>query len=386
MIAPLSERPKVFVSYARSDSQFVLKLARDLRDAGANSWVDRFDIPVGASWDRSVQAALNACPAFLVILSPSAVDSENVMDEVSFARDKKKKIVPVLYQNCEIPLRLTRFQYIDFTADYDTGFPKLCKELGVDTISAQQPASLSDIKQTEPVALTPSFDKGLYGGLIGGAIAGLIVGILYYLASQNAPAGEAAGIPLVLAILAYGAIVGATFGLCTQQAILWFALAALNKQSFSMFRQAEIAGSVLGGAVAGAIAGALGGWWFGFLKTPMIEPGLVMVGSLIGVLCIVLCVLLYDYRGHWRDVLRALVLASVFSAFLATAGVAALHSLQIGDYFTAAATRSAHIQGGAMIGFVVLLVLGLLFGLTLRLHGRRSLHRSKPRTDKSLQS
>jgi TIR domain len=257
MIAPSSERPKVFVSYARSDSQFVLKLARDLREAGANLWVDQFDIPLGARWDRSVQAALNACPGFLVILSPSAVDSENVMDEVSFALSKNKKIVPVLYQNCDIPLRLTRLQYIDFTVDYDTGFPKLCKELGVDTISAQQPASLSQFKQTEPVALTPSFDKGLYGGFIGGAIAGLIVGILYYLASQNAPAGEA-GIPLVLAILAYGAIVGATFGLCTQQAILWFALGALNKQSFRMVREAGIAGGVLGGAAAGVIAGALG--------------------------------------------------------------------------------------------------------------------------------
>ena len=378
MIAPSSsERPKVFVSYARSDSQFALKLARDLREAGANLWVDRFDIPIGARWDRSVQAALNACPSLLVILSPSAVASENVMDEVSFALSKNKKIVPVLYQNCDIPFRLTRVQYIDFTADYDTAFPKLFKELGVDTISAQQPALLSEIKQTEPVALTTSFDKALYGGLIGGAIAGLIVGILYYLASQESDALEGrAGITHVLVILGYGAIVGATFGLCTQQAILWFALRALNKQSFSMFREAEIAGGVLGGAAAGALAGALGGWWFGDLSTPMIEPGLVMVGSLIGVLCIVLCVLLYDYRGHWRDVLRALLLALVFSAFFATAGVAALQSLQIGDYFTAAATPSTRIQGGAMIGFVVLLVLGLLFGLTLRLHGRGSAKRN----------
>jgi hypothetical protein len=129
MIAPSSERPKVFVSYARSDSQFALKLARDLREAGANLWVDQFNIPLGARWDRSVEAALNACPSFLVIISPSAVDSENVMDELSFALSKNKKIVPVLYQNCAIPFRLTRFQYIDFTADYDTGFPKLSRNL-----------------------------------------------------------------------------------------------------------------------------------------------------------------------------------------------------------------------------------------------------------------
>lgn len=377
MIAPSPrERPKVFVSYVRSDSQFALKLARDLREAGANLWVDQFDIPVGARWDRAVQAALNACPCLLVILSPSAVASENVMDEVSFALSKDKKIVPVLYKNCDIPFNLTRFQYIDFTADYDTAFPKLFKELGVDAISTQQPASLSEINQTEPVALAPSFDKGLYGGLIGGAIAGLIVGILYYLASQGSDAPEGkAGIPLVLMILGYGAVVGATFGLCTQQAILWFGLGALNKPSFGMFREAEIAGGVLGGAAAGTLVGALGGWWFGDLKTPMIEPALVMGGSLIGVLFLVLGVLLYDYREHWRDVRRALVLAAVISAFFATIGVAALGVLQIDNYFTDPSPRPAHIQGGAMIGFVVLTVLGLLFGLTLRLYGRR---RAKP--------
>jgi hypothetical protein len=41
------ERPKVLVSYARNDSQFALNLARDLRKAGANLWVDQFDTPAG---------------------------------------------------------------------------------------------------------------------------------------------------------------------------------------------------------------------------------------------------------------------------------------------------------------------------------------------------
>ncbi|MGH9904386.1 MAG: hypothetical protein ACRD8U_02250 [Pyrinomonadaceae bacterium] len=139
-----------------------------------------------------------------------------------------------------------------------------------------------------------------------------------------------------------------------------------------MFREAEISGGVVGGAAAGTLAGALGGWWFGDLSPPMIEPDLVMGGSLIGALCIVLGVLLHDYRGHWRDVRRALVLAAVISAFFATIGVGALRVLQIDNYFSHGTPRSAHILGGAMIGFVVLLVLGLLFGLTLRLHGRRA--------------
>jgi hypothetical protein len=107
-----------FVSYSRSDSEFALRLATDLKAAGASVWLDQLDIPPGASWDLTVQEALTKCPAFLVILSPFSVRSDNVSDEVAFALDKKKKVLPILYRDCEIPFRLTRIQYIDFRAEY----------------------------------------------------------------------------------------------------------------------------------------------------------------------------------------------------------------------------------------------------------------------------
>ena len=40
-----TEKPKVFFCYARADSEFALKLANDLRSAGANIWIDQLDIP-----------------------------------------------------------------------------------------------------------------------------------------------------------------------------------------------------------------------------------------------------------------------------------------------------------------------------------------------------
>jgi TIR domain-containing protein/zinc ribbon protein len=107
-----------FVSYSRSDSEFALRLATDLKAAGASVWLDQLDIPPGAPWDLTVQEALTKCPAFLVILSPFSVRSDNVSDEVAFALDKKKKVLPILYRDCEIPFRLTRIQYIDFRAEY----------------------------------------------------------------------------------------------------------------------------------------------------------------------------------------------------------------------------------------------------------------------------
>ncbi len=119
----------VFVSYAREDSDFALRLGQDLRAAGAQIWLDQLDIPAGARWDEAVQEALARCPSLLVILSPDSVASDNVMDEVSFALDEDKLVVPVIGRPCEIPFRLRRLQYIDCTRDYDTALAKLSHAL-----------------------------------------------------------------------------------------------------------------------------------------------------------------------------------------------------------------------------------------------------------------
>jgi len=45
------------------------------------------------------------------------VESVIVMDEVAFALDEKKIVIPVLHRDCKIPLRLRRLQHIDARAE-----------------------------------------------------------------------------------------------------------------------------------------------------------------------------------------------------------------------------------------------------------------------------
>src|SRR4051812_15589269 len=104
---------KIFISYARSDSEFALGLARDLRAASVDIWVDQLDIRAGETWDRVVEDALHVCTGLLVVLSPAAVDSRSVMDEVSFALEENKRVIPVLYRACQLPFRLRRVQFTD---------------------------------------------------------------------------------------------------------------------------------------------------------------------------------------------------------------------------------------------------------------------------------
>lgn len=122
---------KIFISYARADEEFVLKLAKDLRAAGVDLWLDQFDISPGMTWDEAVEAALEACPNFMIVLSENAVDSRSVNDEVSFALEENKDIIPVLYKQCKIPFRLRRIQRSDFTGDYDTALAALLQTPGV---------------------------------------------------------------------------------------------------------------------------------------------------------------------------------------------------------------------------------------------------------------
>ena len=125
----MSQEAHIFISYNREDSEFALRLARDLRSEGVNIWMDQLDIPPGTRWDRAVEQALRTCDRLLIILSPASVASENVMDEVAFALDREKQIVPVLYRHCEIPLRLLRLQYVDFTSAYNRRLTELLAEL-----------------------------------------------------------------------------------------------------------------------------------------------------------------------------------------------------------------------------------------------------------------
>jgi hypothetical protein len=120
-----------FISYSREDSEFALRLAQDLKAAGAPVWLDQLDLKPGASWDNSIEDALKEAPEMIVILSPSSVRSENVRDEISFALKQGKTVVPVLYKECDIPLRLERKQHIDFRSDYARGLVHLLDHLRV---------------------------------------------------------------------------------------------------------------------------------------------------------------------------------------------------------------------------------------------------------------
>jgi hypothetical protein len=139
-----------FISYCRTDSDFALKLAGDLKSAGAEVWLDQLSLALGDQWDQKIQRALNDHPWMIVILSPASVESTNVLDEISFALKKQKTVIPVVYQTCEIPYRIDRIHRIDFTLNYERGLEHLLRHLHVKVeASGEIRSTETEIRSTE---------------------------------------------------------------------------------------------------------------------------------------------------------------------------------------------------------------------------------------------
>jgi len=118
-----------FLSYSRSDEGFALRLAKDLRAKGVNMWVDQLDIRPSEHWDRAIERAVCACRGLVVILSPRSVASDNVADEISFAIDNGKSVLPVMIEKCVLPLRISRMHLIDATTGYEKALRQCLEEL-----------------------------------------------------------------------------------------------------------------------------------------------------------------------------------------------------------------------------------------------------------------
>ena len=151
---------RAFISYSHVNRDFATKLAKGLKVAGYSVWFDQLDIPAGARWDDEVENALRECTIFMIILTPASIASENVKDEIGYAIDRGKRILPVLLENCDIPLRLNRFQYVDFTTkSFEEGFESAKELLGglVDEASGSA-AGMAPVIEV-PVQSKPAPDK-----------------------------------------------------------------------------------------------------------------------------------------------------------------------------------------------------------------------------------
>lgn len=85
----------VFVSYSRSDANYVDQFVEHLRSRGVPVWVDH-EIAHGDRWISTIRRQIDGCSAMVVVMSPEAEQSSWVQRESAHAERMGKPVLPLL--------------------------------------------------------------------------------------------------------------------------------------------------------------------------------------------------------------------------------------------------------------------------------------------------
>ena len=89
----------VFISYSHLDQAFALQLVGALVQRGLSAWLDRSKVFPAGEFREDIQARIEGAGAFLFLLSPDSVLSEDCKKELDYAVDCGKKLIPVLHRD-----------------------------------------------------------------------------------------------------------------------------------------------------------------------------------------------------------------------------------------------------------------------------------------------
>lgn len=109
---------RLFISYAHEDVKPVQQLVDILRAGGYEAWFDTLLLP-GQDWQAELLAGIQACDAFVYVLSPAALESEWCQWEFAEAVKLGKPVLPVRLRKGPIPPAISRYQYVDFSDGID---------------------------------------------------------------------------------------------------------------------------------------------------------------------------------------------------------------------------------------------------------------------------
>ena len=104
----------LFISYSRTDRGYAERLVTYLEAAGVDVWVDHGDIPPGSRYRRTIEAAIDACDALLVLMTPAARESTWVENELDWAERHRKPIFTLLLEG-QVWFGLTATHYENVT-------------------------------------------------------------------------------------------------------------------------------------------------------------------------------------------------------------------------------------------------------------------------------
>lgn len=116
----------VFISYSHKDKEFVTKLAINLIRDKTWVWLDEWEIAAGESLIERIQTLIQGASVLVAVFSKAAIKSIWCKREVIAGiqrelEEKRVLVVPVLLEDCELPLFLRDKKFADFRRNFDEG-------------------------------------------------------------------------------------------------------------------------------------------------------------------------------------------------------------------------------------------------------------------------
>jgi CheY-like chemotaxis protein len=141
---PQMFRPiRVFLCHSHVDKPAVRELYYRLKRDLVEPWLDEKELIPGQDWELEIRKAVKASDIVAVCLSHQASRPGFLQKEIRYVLDAADEqpegaifVIPLLLEPCDVPTRLTRWQWIDFATQ--DGYEQLMrsvrartKELGV---------------------------------------------------------------------------------------------------------------------------------------------------------------------------------------------------------------------------------------------------------------
>lgn len=128
---------KVFLCHAKEDKPQVRELYRRLHADGIEVWLDERSLLPGQDWKVEIPKAVRESDVVIVCMSPVSARKEGfVQAEINFALDMALQkpegtiyIVPAKLEKCEVPDKLSRWQWVNLFEDANDGYEMLMLSL-----------------------------------------------------------------------------------------------------------------------------------------------------------------------------------------------------------------------------------------------------------------
>ncbi|MDJ0838291.1 MAG: TIR domain-containing protein [Acidobacteriota bacterium] len=127
----------VFISYSHKDTWVRDWLLPRLEDAGLKVCIDYRDFEIGKAVFQNITDSIRNSRHTLAICSPNWVESQWTHFEALLLQTKdptglKKKMLPLMYQDCELPEHLEIFTWADFRdpASHETELKRVLNQIG----------------------------------------------------------------------------------------------------------------------------------------------------------------------------------------------------------------------------------------------------------------